>query len=66
MGDCLPIGKGHFKIRKFLERLYEYNPECGVILELYRSGFRGISDLTAGYGVLNKMIESIQDSRATI
>ncbi len=58
-GDCLLIGRGSFQVRKFLERLNELNPECAVILELYRSSFQGISDLTASCGALNKMIEGL-------
>jgi sugar phosphate isomerase/epimerase len=59
LGDCLPIGKGHFQTKKFLSRLNELNPDCGVILELYRSGFVGISDLVTSCNVLNKMAESL-------
>lgn len=61
LGDCLPIGKGSFQTKKFLARLNELNPECSVILELYRSGFRGISDLVVSCNVLNKIIDSINN-----
>ena len=61
MGDCLLIGKGRFPTRKFLARLNELNPECGVVLELYRSGFRGISDLVTSCGVLSKMMETLEN-----
>lgn len=59
MGDCLPIGKGRFQTKKFLARLNELNPDCSVILELYRSGFSGISDLVTSCNILNRMIESL-------
>lgn len=59
LGDCMLIGKGRFQIKKFLSRLNELNPECGVILELYRSGFKGISDLVTSCNILSKMIETI-------
>ncbi|MBQ8297714.1 MAG: sugar phosphate isomerase/epimerase [Ruminococcus sp.] len=59
MGDCLPIGKGRFQIKRFLSRVHELNPECGAVLELYRSGFRGISDLVTSFNVLNRIIESL-------
>lgn len=55
LGDCLPIGKGRFPFRKFLARVKELNPECSVILELYRSGFSGISDLVSGCSILSAM-----------
>lgn len=60
LGDCLLIGKGRFQFRKFLSRLNELNPDCGVVLELYRSGFRGISDLVTSFNVLSKMITSVR------
>lgn len=59
MGDCLPIGKGRFRIKEFLEKLYRLNPESSVILELYRSGFAGISDLTRSCNILSSMIGNI-------
>ena len=62
LGDCLLIGKGRFQTKKFLARLNELNPGCGVVLELYRSGFRGISDLVTSCNVLNKMIESLENA----
>lgn len=60
LGDCLLIGKGRFQFKKFLSRLYELNPKCSVILELYRSNFNGISDLVSSYNILTKMIDSIK------
>lgn len=59
LGDCLRIGRGRFRFNKFLTRLNELNPECSVILELYRSGFNGISDLVNDFNILTKMIENI-------
>lgn len=59
LGDCLLIGRGRFPVKRFLTRLNELNPDCGVVLELYRSGFRGISDLVTSYNVITKMIESL-------
>ncbi|MBE6857219.1 MAG: sugar phosphate isomerase/epimerase [Ruminococcus sp.] len=59
MGDCLLIGRGRFPVKKYLTRLNELNPESGVILELYRSGFTGISDLVKSNNVLSKMIEGL-------
>lgn len=58
LGDCLLIGRGRFQTKKFLTRLNELNPDCGVVLELYRSGFKGISDLVTSCNVLSKMMES--------
>ena len=60
LGDCLLIGKGRFPIKKFMTRLYELNPNCGVVLELYRNGFTGISDLVTSYNILSKMADSVQ------
>lgn len=57
LGDCLPIGKGRFDFRKFFGRLNELNPDCNVILELYRNNFGPISELIRSYNVLNKMLE---------
>ena len=57
LGDCLLIGRGSFRFRQFFERLAALNPDCGVVLELYRSGFRGISDLVSSYNILTNMTE---------
>lgn len=57
LGDCLPIGKGNFRFKQFFERLAQNNPDANIILELYRNGHRGISDLVTGYNILNKMTE---------
>ena len=59
-GACLPIGAGTFKIRSFLEALYRYQPDCAVILELYRDNYRGISDLVSGYRMLSHMISAVE------
>lgn len=56
LGDCLPIGKGRFQFRQFFEKLNSYNPECSVMLELYRNGFGGISELVSCYNILEKML----------
>ncbi len=57
LGDCLPIGKGNFRFKAFFSRLAELNPDANVILELYRNGHSGISDLVTGYNILTKMTE---------
>jgi len=57
MGDCLLIGRGRFNFKQFFEKLGGYNPECSVVLELYRSGFNGISDLISSYNKLTRMTE---------
>ncbi|MBR4320590.1 MAG: sugar phosphate isomerase/epimerase [Oscillospiraceae bacterium] len=59
-GDCLLLGTGTFRIRSFLEILYNYNPECSVILELYRKNFRNISDLIGNYRMLGRIIAGIE------
>ena len=61
-GPCLPIGAGTFKIRSFLGALYRYQPDCAVILELYRDNYRGISDLISGYRMLSHMITAVERS----
>ncbi len=58
--NCLLLGTGNFRIRSFLEILYNYNPECSVMLELYRENFRGISDLVSNYRMLDRMISGIE------
>ena len=57
LGDCMLIGKGNFRFRQFFKRLGELNPDVNIILELYRSGFGGISDLISSYNVLVGMTE---------
>ena len=57
MGDCMLIGRGSFRFRQFFEKISKLNPECGVILELYRSAFGGISDLVSAYNTLNNMVK---------
>lgn len=59
-GDCLLLGTGDFRIRSFLEILYSYNPDCSVMLELYRNNFRNISDLIGNYRMLGRMISGIE------
>lgn len=56
MGDCLPIGRGRFDFKRFFARLSSLNPQCSIVLELYRSGFIGISDLISSYNILKNMI----------
>lgn len=56
LGDCLPIGKGRFQFKQFFEKLNSFNPDCNIILELYRSGFGGISELVSCYNILEKML----------
>lgn len=60
MGDCLMLGAGRFRIRGFLEELHAYSPEASVILELYRSNYRGISDLISNYRMLSRMIAGVE------
>ncbi|MBR0140961.1 MAG: sugar phosphate isomerase/epimerase [Ruminococcus sp.] len=55
LGDCLPVGKGNFRFRQFFDKVNSVNPDASVILELYRNGFRGISDLVSGYNILANM-----------
>lgn len=57
LGDCLLIGKGSFRFRQFFDKLSKLNPDANVILELYRSGFKGISDLVSSYNILVNMTE---------
>ena len=59
-GDCLLLGAGDFRIRAFLELLHRCSPDCAVILELYRSNYRGISDLVSSYRMLRSIIKSVQ------
>lgn len=63
LGDCLPVGKGRFRFKQFFEKLSGYNPDCSVILELYRNNFGGISELISNYGIINKMIEPYSKER---
>lgn len=58
-GDCLTVGSGSFRIKDFLSKLSALNPDCTVILELYRSAFENVSDLLQNYQVLSRMAESI-------
>ena len=62
LGDCLRIGRGRFRFKQFFARLNELNPQCSVILELYRNGFGGISDLVNDYNILLNMTENAGQS----
>ena len=64
--NCLLLGTGSFRIRNFLETLYTYNPDCSVILELYRENFRGISDLVSNYRMLERMISGIEKKAVSL
>lgn len=66
LGDCLLIGKGRFPFRQFFTRLGELNPDCPVMLELYRNGFRGISDLISSYNILSNMTGHISEEQQNI
>lgn len=55
LGDCLPVGKGRFDFRKFLAKAAQVNPDCNVILELYRNNFGPISELIRSYNALCNM-----------
>ena len=55
LGDCLPVGKGRFDFNRFYERLWKANPGCTSVLELYRSGFGGISELISSYNILSNI-----------
>ncbi|MDE5570218.1 MAG: sugar phosphate isomerase/epimerase [Ruminococcus sp.] len=57
LGDCLLVGRGNFRFKQFFEKLDGYNRNASVILELYRSGFGGISELIHSYSVLSRMVE---------
>ena len=57
-GDCLPIGAGRFAVKTFLQTLSTISPNCTVMLELYRSGFRTLQDLLHNYHILQRMIQN--------
>ncbi len=59
-GDCLPIGKGRFRVNQFLQELAVCQPDCSVVLELYRSGFSGIPELANNYTLLQNRIRAAQ------
>lgn len=59
LGDCLPLGKGRFAIRPFLRALRDSGADCPVVLELYRGGFEGITELVASYHTLENAIAGI-------
>lgn len=64
-GDCLTLGNGSFKIKEFLHKLSLVNPDCGVILELYRSAFGSTADLMQNYQVLDRMVQSLNEQEKT-
>lgn len=55
MGDCLLVGRGRFRFRDFFAKLSGYNPDCSIVLELYRSGWKAISDIISSCNALGKM-----------
>ncbi len=64
IGDCLLLGNGSFNFKRFFEKLNSLNPNASVIIELYRSGFSGISELISSYNRLLKMTEQYRNIRA--
>ena len=44
--DCVPVGKGRLDFGRFAEELKNRSYGGGIILELYRSGFKEIRELT--------------------
>lgn len=65
LGDCLLLGKGSFNFKRFFEKLNGLNPDASAIIELYRSGFGGISELINSYNRLLKMAEQYNNSGET-
>lgn len=59
-GDCLPLGRGRFRVNAFLEKLAQVQPNATVVLELYRSNFSDVAELAANYVQLQNRIRSIQ------
>lgn len=62
-GDCLLVGQGRFQVQTFLDTLATYNPNCSVILELYRSGFGSTADLAKNYHLLENMLVKAQGGK---
>ena len=60
-GDCLQIGAGRFAVKSFLQMLAQLSPNCTIVLELYRSGFRTLQDLLHNDHILQRMIQSCQE-----
>lgn len=60
-GDCLQIGKGRFAVKSFLQTLAGVSPDCTIMLELYRSGFRTLQELLHNYQVLQHMIQNLTE-----
>lgn len=56
-GDCLRIGKGTFDIVKFLAAIHARGFDGAVVLELYRDGFEGTSQLSEDYHRMERLIE---------
>lgn len=44
--DCVPVGKGRLDFGRFAEELKNRSYGGGIILELYRSGFKEVKELT--------------------
>ena len=64
LGDCLLIGRGNFRFKTFFQKLEKLSPDVNIILELYRSGFSGISDLVSSYNMLAKMTAQAREEAA--
>ena len=60
LGDCLRIGQGRFRIPEFLTGLKEQGFDGSVVLELYRTGFAGASDLAEDCQKISRMIQKIK------
>ena len=58
-GDCLLLGRGYFRWEAFLAELQTYNPECSVVLELYRSGFNHVTELVSNYSILKNRLDAL-------
>lgn len=63
LGDCLLPGKGSFNFKRFFEKLNGINPDASAIIELYRGGFRGISELIGSYNRLLKTTEQYRKNQ---
>lgn len=49
---------GRFAVKSFLQTLAQLSPNCTIVLELYRSGFRTLQDLLHNDHILQRMIQS--------
>lgn len=57
--DCLPINKGTFSVKNFLNMLLRNKYDGCIMIELYRDSFKDMDDIINSYQIIHEFIRDI-------